>query len=202
VVDLGPGTGNQLPHLDRTKLKHVVGLEPNTSFAATLDRNIKHEGLEGLYTVVLSGAEDAELELARLGINPGTVDCILSIQVLCSVKDPAALVKKLHGLLKPGGQFIFWEHHLNERDRGMRWAQCKCNFVERSAPYSETPLRTPRYLELAVVQIRWRMSVDSSNQTCLTQLCELGRPRDGHGRGTNIAAPADLGPLGQEVTMH
>jgi 2-polyprenyl-3-methyl-5-hydroxy-6-metoxy-1,4-benzoquinol methylase len=91
----------------------------------TLSEKIKSTGLEDLYTPLICSVEDAEIELARQGIAPGTVDCILSMQVLCSVKDPAFVVKQLHHLLKPGGELIFWEHQLNEYDAVSRMVQCK-----------------------------------------------------------------------------
>ncbi|EJP69718.1 Methyltransferase type 11 [Beauveria bassiana ARSEF 2860] len=60
--------------------------------------------------------EDAKEELAKLGVQPGTVDCILSIQVLCSIPNLKSVIKDLHYLLKPGGELIFWEHQQNEVD--------------------------------------------------------------------------------------
>lgn len=38
------------------------------------------------------------------------MDTILSIQVMCAVNDPRPIMKEIWKLLKPGGQFIFWEH--------------------------------------------------------------------------------------------
>jgi 2-polyprenyl-3-methyl-5-hydroxy-6-metoxy-1,4-benzoquinol methylase len=125
VLDLGAGNGNQLHRLDKEKIKHVYGIEPNKAFVGALDAKIKETGLEGLYTPLICGVEDAEMELSREGVTPGTVDCIVSIQILCSVKDPEAVVKQLHHLLKPGGELIFWEHQQNESDFITRIAQCK-----------------------------------------------------------------------------
>ena len=125
VLDLGAGGGNQIQRLDRAKLKHVYGLEPNAGFAAALADKVKAVGLAGVYTPIICGVEDAELELARAGVAPGTVDCILSIQILCSVRDPVAVVKQLHHLLRPGGELIFWEHQRNEWDLLTQLVQCK-----------------------------------------------------------------------------
>lgn len=61
------------------------------------------------YTIVAAKLED-EQALREHDIEPGTVDTVLCMQVLCSVKDPAAAVKQIYRLLKPGGHFLYWEH--------------------------------------------------------------------------------------------
>lgn len=53
-------------------------------------------------------------KLAEYGIEPGTMDTVTSVKVLCSVPRPAALVKDLYRLLKPGGQMIVYEHVKSE----------------------------------------------------------------------------------------
>ncbi|KAK3180224.1 hypothetical protein K4F52_008423 [Lecanicillium sp. MT-2017a] len=123
VLDLGAGSGNQLYRMQASQLKRVYGLESNPAFAEALSEAVKETGLEGVYTPIICSVEDAEAELAREGVTPGTVDCVLSIQLLCSVGDPEALVKKMHSFLKPGGEFIFWEHKANESDWMTRIAQ-------------------------------------------------------------------------------
>lgn len=109
--------------MQASQLKRVYGLESNPAFAEALSEAIKETGLEGVYTPLICSVEDAEAELACEGVTPGTVDCVLSIQLLCSVRDPEALVKKMHSFLKPGGEFIFWEHKANESDWMTRMAQ-------------------------------------------------------------------------------
>ncbi|KAJ6781514.1 hypothetical protein PWT90_08100 [Aphanocladium album] len=123
VLDLGAGSGNQLDRLNTTQLTHVYGIESNPAFATPLTEKIRQLHLEKLYTPILARIEDAEGELAKLDIQPGTVDCILSIQVLCSVTDLERVVQDLHHLLKPGGELIFWEHQQNEIDWITRAAQ-------------------------------------------------------------------------------
>jgi SAM-dependent methyltransferase len=92
---------------------HVYGLEPNTFLADLLAKRLRdeHPELEGKYTVVRAGAEDAAAELVRRGVTQ--VDCILSMQVMCSIPDPERVVRGLYALLKPGGEFLFWEHCRN-----------------------------------------------------------------------------------------
>ncbi|KAK0704398.1 methyltransferase type 11 [Lasiosphaeris hirsuta] len=110
VLELGPGVGNQLCRFDKTKVTRVVGVEPNAHFAPDVARNVAEHGLEGVYELLTCGIEDSDV-LERHGIVAGSVDTILSVQVLCSVADPQSVVRELYRLLKPGGRLVFWEHH-------------------------------------------------------------------------------------------
>lgn len=57
----------------------------------------------------MCGIEDGDI-LNREGITEGTMDTVLSIQVLCAVEDIESVVREAWKLLRPGGRFIFWEH--------------------------------------------------------------------------------------------
>ncbi|KAK1831428.1 methyltransferase type 11 [Podospora conica] len=110
VLELGPGLGNQLLFYDRSKITRVVGVELNPLFVPDLRAEIDARGLVDVYEIISSGIED-EPVLERAGIVPGSVDTIVSTGVLCSVDRVDVVMKGLYGLLKPGGRFVFWEHH-------------------------------------------------------------------------------------------
>lgn len=129
ALDLGAGSGNQLPRLKASRLEHVYGIECNAALIPALNKKIKETGLEGKYTPVVCTVQNAPVELAKLGVQPGTVDSIVCIQLLCSVPDLDAVVKALHGMLKPGGELIFWEHQENEGDFWTRMAQGAWNWL-------------------------------------------------------------------------
>ena len=38
------------------------------------------------------------------------MDAVISTQVLCSVADPAKVLREIQRVLKPGGRFLFVEH--------------------------------------------------------------------------------------------
>ncbi|KUI58575.1 Methyltransferase-like protein 7B [Cytospora mali] len=114
VLELGPGTGIQLERFEPSRIEHVYGVEPNTAFfPAFTDRLRKNRlGQDGKYTLIPCGVEDEEA-LTRFGVVEGSLDCVVSIQVLCSVPDVEGQVQHMYKLLKPGGEFIFWEHCRN-----------------------------------------------------------------------------------------
>lgn len=85
VLDLGPGSGNQLERFDASKIEHVYGVEPNTAFTKFFMERLKGTklGVDGKYTLVPCGIEDSDV-LAKFGIVEGSVDCVLSMQVMVS----------------------------------------------------------------------------------------------------------------------
>jgi len=110
VLELGAATGNQLPRFTKSALKRVYGIEPNSGFMDVLSARALETGLQDIYTPINCGIEHVDI-LEGHGIREETMDCILSIQVLCSVGDPAEAAAFSYRLLKPGGEFIFFEHH-------------------------------------------------------------------------------------------
>jgi 2-polyprenyl-3-methyl-5-hydroxy-6-metoxy-1,4-benzoquinol methylase len=90
-------------------ITHIYGIEPNTHFANDINAKIEMHGLQDKYHLIVAGIEDSDI-LREAGITEGSLDTVLCIQVLCAVKDPRSVMREVWKLLKPGGQFIFWEH--------------------------------------------------------------------------------------------
>jgi 2-polyprenyl-3-methyl-5-hydroxy-6-metoxy-1,4-benzoquinol methylase len=53
------------------------------------------------------------------------MDTILSMQVMCSVRDVKSVMREVWKLLKPGGSFMFWEHE-KSKDTLTAVAQSTC----------------------------------------------------------------------------
>jgi SAM-dependent methyltransferase len=123
VVELGPAVGNQLPRFDMSKITHIYGIEPNKGFEEDLHLKVKELDIGDKYTPLMCSIEDKDV-LSKFGIQEGSVDCIVSIQVLCSVKDVNKVAKELYGLLKSGGEVLLWEHQ-RSRDPITRVLQSK-----------------------------------------------------------------------------
>ncbi|KAK1749456.1 methyltransferase type 11 [Echria macrotheca] len=112
VLELGPGTGNQLCRFNKDLITRIIGVESNPHFVPDIEEQIKLNKLDDVYDLVIANCDDTAA-LERHGVVPSSLDTVLSIQVICSVSDPEATMKRLYALLKPGGKFIFWEHHRN-----------------------------------------------------------------------------------------
>jgi SAM-dependent methyltransferase len=129
VLDIGPGAGNWVhlysnPAKGGGRMTKVFGVEPNLEQHASLRRKVREAGLEGVYEIVGVGAE--ELGGLGLGIGKGSVDTVVTKQVMCSVPGPERLVKELYGYLKPGGVWIMYEHVKTKEGGWVGWYQGTC----------------------------------------------------------------------------
>ena len=93
-------------------LKKIYGVEPHPQSAAALRQRVKEVGIEDIYEVIPLGIEslsDPSYPYPTT-IEPGSVDCIVSILCLCSIPDQEKHIKELYKLLKPGGRWYVFEH--------------------------------------------------------------------------------------------
>lgn len=101
----------------------IYRVEPVTDLHEQLRASIKKAKLDNVYTVVPCGIENTT-ELQKYGIEPESMDTIISISVLCSVPQPEEVANRLYSLLKPGGKLIFYEH-VRSPDIFSSQVQCK-----------------------------------------------------------------------------
>ncbi|KAI1308461.1 S-adenosyl-L-methionine-dependent methyltransferase [Xylaria venustula] len=101
----------------RTKITHVYGVEPNASHHEALRRAVAAAGLDDIYEIVPVGIEDLSSVSPTNGrkkwdgsIEPGSIDCIVSVLCLCSIPDPKRHIRELYELLRPGGRWYIYEH--------------------------------------------------------------------------------------------
>ncbi|PLB55673.1 S-adenosyl-L-methionine-dependent methyltransferase [Aspergillus steynii IBT 23096] len=109
VLELGPGTGSQIPRYNLSQITKIYGVEPNVVFAKALESQIAQFNASDVYVPVYGRVEE-ESVLEKYGITDESLDCVTSFQVLCSVDRPEETVERLWRLLRPGGEFVFWEH--------------------------------------------------------------------------------------------
>ena len=142
VLELGPATGNQISRFDKTKVDYIYGVEPCQTMHGELRKNVEAAGWDKNYLQLVSAVEDERSLAAE------SFDCVVSIQVLCSVQNPELVVKRVYDLLKPGGALIFWEHHesddwLTRRVQGL--------YPTRS----KIPPRRSAYMKLGFWNLSW-----------------------------------------------
>jgi len=109
------------------QVQRVVGAEPNAALHARLRRNAQAVGLEdgASYVVLEAGAEPASLIPALHGAGlladeggGGVFDTIICVKAMCSAPQDQLpqICATLQTLLKPGGEFLFFEHVANDTD--------------------------------------------------------------------------------------
>lgn len=112
ILEIGPGTGPNLQYYSSGV--HWTGLEPNPYMYPYLDQAAARSALA--VEVRTGTAEEIPAENS-------SVDAVVSTLVLCSVRDPAAVMKEVLRVLKPGGRFVFMEHVAAPRGTRLRRMQ-------------------------------------------------------------------------------
>ena len=120
VLDIGPGSGTQMPLFTNPALRKIYGAEPCVGLHTELRNKITSSGLGSTYQILTSGAESNQLipalKEARFSdeeIQKGIFDTIVCVRVLCSVSNPRETIRGLYDLLKPGGKLLVCEHVVN-----------------------------------------------------------------------------------------
>jgi ubiquinone/menaquinone biosynthesis C-methylase UbiE len=103
VLEIGIGSGLNLPYYDHERVNHVWGLEP-----AEAMRRRASSRLDELDVPLR--LEFIDLPGEEIPLADDSVDCVLMTYTLCTIPDP---IKALHGMrrvLRPGGSLYFCEH--------------------------------------------------------------------------------------------
>jgi ubiquinone/menaquinone biosynthesis C-methylase UbiE len=112
VLEIGIGTGLNLEHYDKSRVEKIVGLDPGLEMHPQARRRSRRAGLE----VELMG-----LSAERIPYDNASFDTVLVTYSLCTIADPAAALKEMRRVLKPGGRLIFCEHGLAPDASVRRW---------------------------------------------------------------------------------
>ena len=114
VLEIGMGTGRNLPFYDRARLTQLVGVDPALQMHRLAQRRSARAGID----VQLVG-----LSAERLPLPDDSFDTVVCTYTLCSISDPAAALREVRRVLKPGGQFLFCEHGRAPDASLARWQQ-------------------------------------------------------------------------------
>ena len=119
VLEIGIGTGLNLPYYDANVVDRVIGLDPSKESwklagerAAHLDFEVEFIGLPG---------EEIPLDNA-------SVDTVLVTFALCTIPDPIAALRGMSRVLRRGGSLVFCEH-------GKAPDSDVCKWQDRVNPY-------------------------------------------------------------------
>jgi SAM-dependent methyltransferase len=100
VLELGAGTGLNLD-LYPESVQDLTLTEPDPHMTKQLRKKVDES---------TRGAEVVEAPAESLPFDDDSFDTAVVTLVLCTVPDPAAALREIGRVLKPGGQFLFLEH--------------------------------------------------------------------------------------------
>ncbi len=101
VLEIGIGSGLNLPFYDGTKVSKVWGLEPSAEMRAKAVK-VAEKAAVPVSFLDLPGEE--------IPLDDGTVDTVLVTYTLCTIPEVAAALRQMRRVLKPDGKLIFCEH--------------------------------------------------------------------------------------------
>jgi ubiquinone/menaquinone biosynthesis C-methylase UbiE len=105
VIEVGAGNGLNFAHYPRT-VSEVVAVEPEGYLREQAERAADDASVP---IRVIDGLADA------LPAEGGSFDAGVASLVLCTVPEPAAALRELHRVIRPGGHLRFYEHVAADR---------------------------------------------------------------------------------------
>ena len=112
VLEIGIGSGQNLPHYNASKVTKIIGVDPDEHIwkRSEVRRNNCSIPIE---RIGLSG-EDIPLETNQ-------VDSVVVTYSLCTIPDPIKALFEMKRILKPGGNIYFSEHGKAPDEKVHNW---------------------------------------------------------------------------------
>lgn len=114
VLEVGMGSGLNIPFYDRSKVDLVIGLEPSLGMREKAARAVAKAAFP---------FEWIDLPGEEIPLPDNDVDTVLLTYTLCSIPGWQQAMAQMRRVLKPGGQLIFCEHGESPDPAVRRWQQ-------------------------------------------------------------------------------
>ena len=101
VLEVGMGSGLNIPYYDENKVDMVWGLEPSEGMRLKARKNIENAPIK-IELIDLPGEE--------IPLEDNTVDTVLLTFTLCTIPDWQKALEQMRRVLKPDGKLLFCEH--------------------------------------------------------------------------------------------
>ena len=112
VLEVGIGSGLNLPFYDVTKVTKVWGLDPSQEMTRMAREAAQSVGID----VEFIGLPGDEVPL-----DDNSADTVLLTYTLCTIPDVMPALRQMRRVLRPGGKLIFCEHGAAPDARVRRW---------------------------------------------------------------------------------
>lgn len=112
VLEIGVGSGLNLPYYDVAKVSKVIGIDPAPEMTRKAERAARRTGID----VELINAPAESIPLAS-----ASVDTALVTYALCTIPETLPALREIARLLRPGGRLLFCEHGLAPDASVRKW---------------------------------------------------------------------------------
>jgi ubiquinone/menaquinone biosynthesis C-methylase UbiE len=112
VLEVGIGSGLNLPYYDVTKITKIWGLDP----APEMTRMARRAAGSLPFEVEFIGLPGDEIPL-----EDSSVDTVVVTYTLCTIPDTSPALRQMSRVLRPGGELLFCEHGAAPDAAVRRW---------------------------------------------------------------------------------
>lgn len=112
VLEIGFGSGRNLPFYDRDKVRRIFGLEPSEG----MRRKAKP-----LVDASMLDVEFIDLPGEQIPLDARSVDTVLVTYSLCTIPDAVTALEGMLRVLRPGGRLLYCEHGKAPDRDVLRW---------------------------------------------------------------------------------
>ena len=116
VLEVGIGSGLNLPFYDKSKITKLWGLDPSEELHKMASKVALEEDLE--VDFIISGAEEIPLP-------DNCVDTVLLTYTMCTIPEVKLANEEIKRVLRSDGRMIFCEHGESPDSNVLKWQQRK-----------------------------------------------------------------------------
>jgi ubiquinone/menaquinone biosynthesis C-methylase UbiE len=114
VLEIGFGSGLNIPYYDTTRVQKIWGLEPSAGMRKKARRAVDASALD---------IEFIDLPGEEIPLDDDSVDTVLVTYSLCTIPDAVAALEGMRRVLRPGGQLLYCEHGKAPDENVHRWQE-------------------------------------------------------------------------------
>lgn len=114
VLEIGMGTGLNLPFYDSDKVDFIWGLEPSSGMRHKAHKRLNQTHFD-VHWLHLPGEQ--------IPLEDKSVDTVLLTYTLCTIPDWQKALQEMRRVLKPDGELLFCEHGIAPDQRIRSWQE-------------------------------------------------------------------------------
>ncbi len=138
VLEVGMGTGLNLPYYDAEKIEFVWGLEPSEGMRKKAQTSLKRAPFEVRWL---------DLPSEEIPLDDASIDTVVLTYTLCTISDWYKALQQMRRVLKPEGKLIFCEHGEAPDESVRKWQERINPLWRKIAGGCNLNRPIPRYIE-------------------------------------------------------